>query len=312
MTTRNVQRHRPEAMADCSTVGRLTQGLGWFSIGLGLAEIFAPGPVSALIGVRDRTKTRTILRLYGLRELAAGIGILSRPRPAGWLWARVAGDAVDLTSLVKALDGRRNDRGLIAFGITSVVGVTIADVYCARALDEQRRQTGESQEDTRVARSIIVDKSIEEAYNYWRDFENLPRFMDYLQSVRYTGDRRTHWIARGPAGTNVEWDAEITADEPNRRIAWQTLPGSTFRNAGSVRFERAPGDRGTMVYVEVDFSSNPGAAALGTILHMDLGRRIAHDLRNFKRMLELGEIVQSEASIQPGMHAAQPEPVYQH
>src|SRR4051794_12906072 len=178
MTTRNVQSYRSMAAADPSTAKRLTQGLGWFSIGLGLAEIVAPGAVSALIGVRDRTKTRTILRLYGLRELAAGIGILSRPRPAGWLWARVAGDAVGLTSLVKALDGRRNDRGLIAFGITSVVGVTIADVYCARALDEQRRQTGESQEDTRVARSIIVDKSIEEAYNYWRDFENLPRFMD--------------------------------------------------------------------------------------------------------------------------------------
>ena len=152
MTTRNVQRYRSAAAADCSTVERLTQGLGWFSIGLGLAEIFAPGAVSALIGVRDGTKARTILRLYGLRELAAGIGIFSQPRPAGWLWARVAGDAVDLTTLLNALGGRGNDTGRVAFGITSVVGVTIADVYCARALDEQRRQSGESREDTRVAR----------------------------------------------------------------------------------------------------------------------------------------------------------------
>lgn len=312
MTTKNVQRYRSGAVADSSTVERLTQGLGWFSIGLGLAEILAPGAVSALIGVRDGTKTRTVLRLYGLRELAAGIGIFSQRRPAGWLWARVAGDGVDLASLLNALGERGNDTGRVAFGITSVVGVTIADVYCARALDQQRRQTGESREDTQVTRSIIVDKPIEECYNYWRDFENLPRFMDYLQSVRYTGDRRTHWIAIGPAGAPVEWDAETVADEPNRRIAWRSVPGSSFQNSGSVRFERAPGDRGTMVRVEVDFSGNRGAAAIGTILHMDLGRRIMHDLRNFKRMLEVGEILQSEASIHPGMHPAQPEPVYQH
>jgi uncharacterized membrane protein len=312
MTTRNVQRNRSGATADSSTVGRLTHGLGWFSIGLGLAEIVAPGAVSALIGVRDRTKTRTVLRLYGLRELAAGVGIFSQPRPAAWLWARVAGDALDLTSLLNALGGRGNDKARVALGIASVAGVTVADVYCARTVDEQRRQSGESREDTRVARSIIVDKPIEDAYNYWRDFENLPRFMDYLQSVRYTGDRRTHWIARGPAGARIEWDAEIIADEPNRRIAWRSVPGSSFQNSGSVRFERAPGGRGTMVRVEVDFSGNRGAAALGTILHMDLGRRIMHDLRNFKRMLEVGEIIQSEASIHPGMHPAQPEPVYQH
>jgi len=312
MTTKNVQRYRPEAVADSSTVESLTQGLGWFSIGLGLAEILAPGAISTLIGVRDGTKTRTILRLYGLRELAAGIGIFSQPRPAGWLWARVAGDAVDLASLLDALGDSDNDAGRVAFGIASVAGVTIADVYCARALDEQRRQTGESREDTQVTRSIIVGTPIEDAYNYWRDFENLPRFMDYLQSVRYTGDRRTHWIARGPAGASVEWDAETIADEPNRRIAWRSVPGSSFQNSGAVSFERAPGDRGTMVRVAVDYSGNRGAAALGTILHMDLGRRIMHDLRNFKRMLEVGEIVQSEASVHPGMHAAQPEPVHQH
>jgi uncharacterized membrane protein len=308
---RNVQRY-PNRAGDDSTVGRLTTGLGWFSIGLGLAEVIAPGALAEMIGVRSRPKNRMLLRLYGLRELAAGIGILTNPRPAGWLWARVAGDAVDISSLVSAVGGRKNDTGKVGIALASVVGVTALDVYCAQELSSGEERGSGASASSRLVRTIIVERPIEEAYNFWHDFENLPRFMTYLQSVRYTSDRQTHWIAQGPAGAPVEWDAEITADEPNRMIAWKSVEGSAFDNSGSVRFERAPGNRGTLLRVEVDYSGNRAAAALGKVLQMDVGRRIMHDLRNFKQVLEIGEVTQSEASVHPGMHSAQPEPVYQH
>src|ERR1700755_60625 len=90
---------------------QLANGLGWFSIGLGLAEIATPHFVAKLIGVTDDSKTRKVLRFYGARELAAGFGILSHSNPSGWLWGRVAGDLVDMSSLCKAMTDDDNDRG---------------------------------------------------------------------------------------------------------------------------------------------------------------------------------------------------------
>ena len=153
---------------------------------------------------------------------------------------------------------------------------------------------------------------MDEAYRFWHDFENLPQFMTYLQSVRYTGDRRTHWIAKGPGGLEIEWDAETLIDEPNRMIAWRSVEGSTYEHSGSVRFEPGPGHLGTLLRVEMDYSPNRTATVLGKVMQMDVGRRIMHDLRHFKQVLEVGEVTQSEASIHPGMHSAQPEPAYQH
>jgi uncharacterized membrane protein len=311
MTQRNVQRFPAGAARESSTVGRLTNGLGWFSIGLGLAEVIAPGAVADLIGVRSSPRVRRMLRLYGARELAAGIGILTQPRAAAWVWARVAGDAVDLSSLASATSRRGTDTSRIAVATATVVGITAADVYCAKQLAASAGRRPERRE-AKVVRSIIVDRSAEDAYRLWHDFENLPRFMTYLQSVRYTGDRRMHWVAKGPAGRRIEWDAEIVIDEPNRMIAWRSVEESPFEHSGTVQFQPAPGGRGTLVRVEVDYSRTRGAAALGKLLKMDLGRRICHDLRSFKQLLEVGEITKSEASIHPGMHPAQPEPVYQY
>jgi uncharacterized membrane protein len=292
---------------DRSTVDRLTNGLGWFSIGLGLAEVAAPGAVASLIGVRDTPKTRTVLRLYGVRELAAGIGIMTQLRPAGWLWARVAGDAVDLTSLASAFGGRGNRKAKVALSMASVLGVTAADVYCARRLGQ-----GAGRRPNKVVRTIIVDRPADEAYRLWHDFQNLPRFMKNVESVRYTGDRRTHWVAEGPGGARIEWDAETLIDEPNRLIAWRSAEGSPIQISGSVRFERAPGDRGTLVRLELEYLTGGAISAVGKLLQLELTRRVSEDLRRFKQVLEVGEVIESEASIHPGMHPAQPEPVYQH
>src|SRR6266508_6908345 len=104
-----------------------------------------------------------------------------------------------------------------------------------------------------VEHSVTIDRPAEELYRFWRDFENLPRFMKHLESVRATGDRSSHWAAKAPAGRTVEWDAEITDDRPNELIAWRSLEGSDVDSVGTVRLERAPGGRGTIVRVEMRY-----------------------------------------------------------
>jgi uncharacterized membrane protein len=112
-------------------------------------------------------------------------------------------------------------------------------------------------QDVHVEKSIIIDKSPEELYNFWRQFENLPRFMDHLESVNSVGFNRWHWVARGPAGMTLEWDAEIYNEKPNELIAWRSLDGN-FTNAGSVHFEPAPGERGTMVKIVKTYNAPGG------------------------------------------------------
>lgn len=110
----------------------MAQALGWFSIGLGLAEVVAPRGLSKLIGIKEDHST--LLRVFGLREIASGIGILTQQRPASWLWARVAGDAIDLACLGAALNTTDASPGRIAAAAAAVAGVTVADVLCGQQL----------------------------------------------------------------------------------------------------------------------------------------------------------------------------------
>jgi len=145
-----------------------------------------------------------------------------------------------------------------------------------------------------VEQSMLINKPAEELYRYWRDFNNLPAIMTHLISVQTNGDRRSHWVAKAPAiaGGQVEWDAEITADEPNSLIGWRSLPGSQVDHVGQIRFEKALGDRGTNVHVFMDYI--PPAGKLGhwvaTLFGEAPGRQMRDDLRNFKRVMETGEI----------------------
>lgn len=119
--------------------------------------------------------------------------------------------------------------------------------------------------------SLVMKRSPEELYRFWRDFQNLPRFMPHLESVQVSGDRRSHWVARAPAGMTVEWDAAITEDRPNQLIAWRSLDGADVDNSGTVRFERAAGHRGTVVKVELLYS--PPAGVIGAAHRRTLRRR---------------------------------------
>jgi uncharacterized membrane protein len=290
------------------TEEKLASALGWFSIGLGLAEVAAPKQMAKLIGVNDGERTHTVLRTYGLREIAAGVGILSQRRPAGWVWGRVAGDMLDLVSLASAFKSDSVKPARLATVSAAVLGVTALDLVCAQKISRHPGSARWSNFHIHVKKSVNINRSPEEVYQFWHNFENLPRFMKYLDSVEVLGDKKSHWKAIAPGGKTVEWDAEILDDRPNAAIAWRSLERSDLENSGSVRFERAPGGRGTFVRVELKYTPPGGAlgAQIGKLFGADPGQAVEHDLRRLKQIMETGEVVESDASIHAGMHAARP------
>lgn len=288
----------------------LANGLGWFSIGLGLAEVVAPGRVAQLIGLPDEDRTRGILRAYGCREIASGIGILSQPQQqAGWMWGRVAGDLLDLGTLMSGMNSEQASRTKIAAATAAVLGVTALDVMCAQQLSQGHEHAeASSTQQARFSKSIKVNRPPDVVYSFWRNVENLPAFMPHLESVQVTGDNRSHWKAKALAGMTMEWDAEIVTDEPNYLIAWGSVEGSSIHHAGSVRFEPGPLGRGTVVTVNVEYAPPGGtmSSRMAKLFGQDPARQIERDLRAFKQVMETGEVVRSDASIHPGMHSAQP------
>ena len=157
-------------------------------------------------------------------------------------------------------------------------------------------------------KSVTINRSPEEVYRFWRDFQNLPRFMSHLESVQVMSEKRSHWVAKAPAGMQVEWDAEIIEDRPNQLIAWHSLEGADVDNSGVVRFERAPGGRGTEVRVQLQYDPPGGkiGAAIAKLFGEEPEQQIKGDLYRLKQVMETGEVVQSDASIHRGLHPAQP------
>jgi uncharacterized membrane protein len=147
----------------------------------------------------------------------------------------------------------------------------------------------------KIRRSVTINKTPEELYRFWKNFQNLPHFMKHLESVRVLDDRRSHWVVRAPAGRTVEWDAEIVADRENELIGWRST-GGTVDHAGSVRFERAPGNRGTVVRVQLQY--NPPAGRIGATVAKLFGeepdQQIREDLARLKQLMEAGEILTTE------------------
>jgi len=147
-----------------------------------------------------------------------------------------------------------------------------------------------------VEQAMTINRSPWDLYQFWRNFDNLPRFMKHVESVKVIDERRSHWVVDGPAGKSVEWDAEIINDEPNALIAWRSLAGATVDNAGSVRFVPGPEGRGTEVRVVIDYI--PPAGVVGKWVAALFGKNpeseIREDLRRFKRVMETGEVPTTE------------------
>ena len=143
-----------------------------------------------------------------------------------------------------------------------------------------------------VKRAVTIQRPPEELYAFWRDFTHLPRFMRYLQSVTVQPGGRSHWVANGPAGSRVEWDAEIVEERPGALVRWQALPGAQVPNRGEVRFQPAPAGRGTEVRVRLEYEPPAGSfgATLAQLLGQGADRQVRESLRNFKQLMEAGEI----------------------
>lgn len=147
-----------------------------------------------------------------------------------------------------------------------------------------------------VVKSITIQRPVEEVYRFWRNLENLPRFMKHLERVDVLDERRSRWTARAPGGAAVTWDAEIVNEKENELVAWRSLEGADVPNWGIVRFRPAPGDRGTEVTVELEYVPVWGAlgAALAKLYGEEPAQQVANDLRRLKQVLEAGEIVTAE------------------
>jgi uncharacterized membrane protein len=173
--------------------------------------------------------------------------------------------------------------------------VAILDVLASRQFS---RRPGANLSRVHVKESAIVNRPAEELYQFWRNFENLPQFMTHLESVHVVDEKRSHWVAKAPAGMKAEWDAEIVQDHPNSLLAWRALPGADVENAGSVRFEPAPDGPGTLVQVHLEYQ--PPAGRLGAVVARLFGKapekQIAAELFRFKQLMETGEIEPSARS----------------
>lgn len=148
----------------------------------------------------------------------------------------------------------------------------------------------------RVDKAITIGCSRPEVYRFWRKFENLPLFMRHLKSVARVDDKHSHWAVEGPGGRTYSWEAEINNEIPNELIGWRSLKGSDVDAAGSVRFQDAPGGRGTEVYVELQY--NPPLGTIGGVVAKLMGAdpawHIEEDLHRLKQYLEAGEIATTE------------------
>jgi uncharacterized membrane protein len=143
-----------------------------------------------------------------------------------------------------------------------------------------------------VRESVRLEVPVADVYRFWRRLDRLPTFMSHLQRVTETSTRRSHWVAAGPAGMRVEWDAEIINEVSNKILAWRSLPSSDVVSAGSVNFGTIRGGRSTQLTVHLQYA--PPAGKAGALVASLFGREpsqtIREDLRHFKQLLEAGEI----------------------
>ncbi|NDJ18501.1 SRPBCC family protein [Myxacorys almedinensis] len=205
-------------------------------------------------------------------------------------WASIIGGG----AMVLAGLQQRSLRGIL----TAIAGGGLA-YHGATAEKSLTNKVGEAvgvNKAIKVEKTVTINKSAEELYNYWHDFERLPTFMKHLQSVTVVDVRRSHWVATAPLGQTVEWDADIINDLPNHLIAWASVEGADIDNSGFVRFQPATGDRGTEVKVVLEYNVPGGAltAAVAKLFGEEPEQQIGDDLNRFKQLMEAGEIATTE------------------
>jgi uncharacterized membrane protein len=216
-------------------------------------------------GINVGETERIVSAITGVALLAMG---LRRPRLRRLLWP-IGGSLIG-----RAVTGRST--------LNYVLGRNTAHGHRTSPVASLDAGAG-----TRIERSVMVARPAEELYHFWRDFENLPRFMDNLEAVRVIDEDRSHWVAKGPAGMRVEWDAAIHNEIEGELIAWRSLPGADVDQAGSVHFVPA-GDGMTEVRVVLRYRPPAGKVgdAVAKLLGDDPDQQVGDDLRRFKQVVE--------------------------
>ena len=149
---------------------------------------------------------------------------------------------------------------------------------------------GAQTQTTRVEERVTVNRSAADLYHHWRHLSNLADIMSHLESVTEKTDTRSHWVVKGPLGTDVEWDADITQDIQNQHIAWRAVRDADVQNEGSVTFTEAAGGRGTEVQVTLNYQP-PGGKLGETVAKLfgeEPSQQLSDDLRRFKQRMETG------------------------
>lgn len=224
-----------------------------------------------------QTASRNVADTERLVSVAAGAILavlgLGRRSPAGALVAGIGGGL-----LLRGASGRCPMYG--ALGIDTARVDDVAGAVAERGIH--------------VEQSCLIGREAAELYAFWRDLANLPRFMSHLERVEILEGGRSRWTAKAPrvAGGSVSWEAEITRDDPGLAIGWRSLPGSQVMTIGEIRFDKAPGERGTEVHVRMDYV--PPAGRIGhwvaTLFGENPRRQMHDDLRAFRQLMELGEV----------------------
>lgn len=231
------------------------------------------------------------------KTIDAHIGETSVNIGSGERWATaIAGGTLATYGLL-----RRSPLSLALAAVGAYLVVRGATGYCPTYAATGVNKAGNDTQDAvrkrlgdvgiKVTHAVTIMKPAADLYRYWRDFTNLPRIMDHLESVTVQDDINSHWIAKAPLNSTVAWDAEIINDVPNEVIAWRSLPGADVDNAGAVTFKPGPIGRGTEVRVSLSYAPPAGkpGAVVAKLLGEEPTKQLDDDLRHFKNLMEAGE-----------------------
>jgi uncharacterized membrane protein len=185
-------------------------------------------------------------------------------------------------TVVAGFGGTLLYRGLTGQSVASALG----------GANARQRNAPPWRRSERVQQTVLVSRPVEEVYRFWRNLDNLPRFMSHLERVLVLDGSRSRWTAKGPMDVPIEWDAEITDDVPNQRLAWRSLPGSQVQTQGSVSFIEAPGGQGTEIRVSFEYLPPAGqvGASVAKLLGEDPSTQVFEDLERLRSMAESGAL----------------------
>jgi uncharacterized membrane protein len=205
-------------------------------------------------------------------------------------------------TLLAAAGLRRRSRGgglMVLAGSEMLRRGMTGRSFLYQALGTRTRSTGQGAKTTSVpyelgerGRALIrIERPRSEVFAFWRDLRNLPQFMKHLKSIKVLDSKHSHWVAQGPAGKSLEWNAEIITESPNKLIGWRSVKGSTVDSAGSVHFEDTPGG-GTEVTVEFQYNLPAGSAGalIARLFGRDAQAEMQTDLMRLKYLLEHAEV----------------------